>query len=119
MSLYTTGAGIVGTAITIWIGYRYLGRRTMVLIGTAAAAICMAAAALGGTLAPGTQEAAKNFVAWSVIYGILYGGFAPMTTWPISAEVVSSRLRVLTLSIATGVDYIFSCECPGHVRLWP
>ena len=107
--MYTSGAGIAGTALTIWLGYRSLGRRSMVLIGTAAAALSMAGAALGGTIAPGTQEAAKNFVAWSVVYGLLYGGFANMATWIISAEVVSSRLRVHSLALATGIDYIFAC----------
>ena len=110
MQMYTSGAGIAGTALTIWLGYRSLGRRSMVLIGTAAAALSMAGAALGGTIAPGTQEAAKNFVAWSVVYGLLYGGFANMATWIISAEVVSSRLRVHSLALATGIDYIFACK---------
>ena len=115
MQMYTSGAGIVGTALTIWLGYRSFGRRSMVLIGTTAAALCMAGAALGGTIAPGTQEAAKNFVAWSVVYGILYGGFANMATWAISAEVVSSRLRVHSLALATGIDYIFACKS-SHLR---
>jgi hypothetical protein len=75
------------------------------------AIICMFAAALGGTIAPGSAEAAKNFMAWNVIYSVVYGGFAATIAWPVSAEVVSSKLRVLTLSIATGIDYVFACEC--------
>ncbi len=109
MHMYTSAVGILSTAFAIWLSYRALGRRPMVLIGTGGAAVCMMAAALGGTVAPGSQEAAKNFVAWSVIYGVVYGSFAAMVTWPISAEVVSSSLRVHSLALATGVDYFFAC----------
>ncbi len=110
MQLYSIIAMIAGTTFGLYVAFRYLGRRTMMLIGTAAATLTMAGAALGGTIAPGTDAAAKNFVAFSVIYGVIYGGFAVSMSWPISAEVVSSRLRVLSLSIATGVDYFFACE---------
>ena len=56
-------AGIVGTIFAIWCSYQILGRRPMILFGTMGAIICMFAAALGGTIAPGTAEAAKNFMA--------------------------------------------------------
>ncbi|KAK0619122.1 MFS transporter [Immersiella caudata] len=108
MSMYTFAAGIIGTIFAIWCSYQYLGRRPMVLFGTTGAVICMFAAALGGTIAPGSPEASKNFMAWNVIYSVVYGGFAATIAWPISAEVVNSRLRVLTLSVATGIDYIFA-----------
>jgi hypothetical protein len=108
--MYTLSAGIIGTLFAIWCSYRFLGRRPIVLFGTAGAVVCMAAAALGGTVSPGSPAAAKNFMAWNVIYSVVYGGFAATIAWPITAEVVSSRLRVLTLSIATGVDYVLACE---------
>jgi len=110
MSMYTFAAGIVGTIFAIWCSYQVMGRRPMVIFGTAGAVVCMFAAALGGTISPGSPEAAKNFMAWNVIYSVVYGGFAATIAWPISAEVVSSRLRVLTLSVATGIDYIFACK---------
>ncbi|KXX79333.1 General alpha-glucoside permease [Madurella mycetomatis] len=108
MSMYTFAAGIVGTTFAIWCSYRVLGRRAMLLFGTAGAVVCMAAAALGGTVSPGSPQAAKNFMAWNVIYSVVYGGFAATIAWPISAEVVSSKLRVLTLSVATAIDYVFA-----------
>ncbi|KAK3353829.1 general substrate transporter [Lasiosphaeria hispida] len=108
MSMYTFAAGIIGTVFAIWCSYQYLGRRPMVLFGTVGAIISMFAAALGGTIAPGSPGAAKNFMAWNVIYSVVYGGFAATIAWPITAEIPSSRLRVLTLSIAAGVDYILA-----------
>ncbi|KAH8880557.1 MFS transporter [Thozetella sp. PMI_491] len=106
--LYASGAGILATALAIWMGYRAFGRRPLILVGTAGAGIGMMAAAIGGTVAPGTQVSAKNFVAWSIIYMVVYSSTAGMATWPVTAEVVSSRLRVHTLSLATGIDYIFA-----------
>jgi len=108
LSMYTFAAGIVGTIFAIWCSYQYLGRRPMVLIGTVGAAVCMFAAALGGTVSPGSVEAGKNFMAWNIMYSVIYGGFAATIAWPISVEVVSSRLRILTLSIATGIDYVLA-----------
>ncbi|KAK0720972.1 MFS transporter [Lasiosphaeris hirsuta] len=108
MSMYNFAAGVAGTVFAIWCSYQYLGRRPMVLFGTVGAIISMFAAALGGTIAPGSPGAAKNFMAWNVIYSVVYGGFAATIAWPITAEIPSSRLRVLTLSIATGIDYVLA-----------
>ncbi len=110
MSVYNLLAALAGAAVAIFCSHRLLGRRSMILFATGSAVLSMTAAALGGTIAPGTEAAAKNFVAFSVIYNVLYGSFSSAITWPISAEVVSSRLRVLTLSIATSIDYVFACK---------
>jgi hypothetical protein len=54
----------------------------MILFGTGAAVLTMIAAAVGGTFAPaGNQAAAKSFVAFSVIYNVLYGSFS-RCRWP-------------------------------------
>lgn len=108
MSMYSLAIAIVGSVAAILCSHFWLGRRSMILFATTVAVLSMIAAAVGGTVAPNTQAAAKNFVAFSVIYNVLYGSFAAAVTWPISAEVVSSRLRVPTLSIATAIDYIFA-----------
>ncbi|CAK7203834.1 hypothetical protein SEUCBS139899_006583 [Sporothrix eucalyptigena] len=108
MSMYNLSAAIVGAVAAVLCSHFLFGRRTMILFATAAAVLSMMAAAIGGTAAPGSDAAAKNFVAFSVIYNVLYGSFAGSVTWPISAEVVSSRLRVLTLSVATAVDYVLA-----------
>lgn len=109
MSLYSLTAAIVGAVAAVLCSHHLFGRRTMILFATAAAVLTMIAAAVGGTVAaPGNQAAAKSFVAFSVMYNVFYGSFAGAVTWPISAEVVSSRLRVVTLSVATAIDYFFA-----------
>ncbi|KAI1212035.1 general substrate transporter [Annulohypoxylon truncatum] len=101
LAFASVGAGI-------FFAYKVFGRRTMLLIGTGGAVISMLGSALGATIAPETAASAKTFLAFNFFYVVLYGGFAGSMTWPISAEVVNSRLRVVTLSFATGVDYIFA-----------
>ncbi|KAI2615415.1 general substrate transporter [Hypoxylon sp. NC1633] len=108
IGIYSMTVQLVGVGAGLYCAYQVWGRRTMLLIGTGAAAISMAGPALGATIAPETPEAAKAFLAFNFFYVIMYSGFAGSMTWPVSAEVVSSRLRVATLSFATGVDYFFA-----------
>lgn len=111
ISIYSMVVQLVGVVAGLYCAYRVFGRRTMLLIGTGGAVISMVGPALGATIAPDTPEAAKTFLAFLFLYVIVYCGFAGSMTWPISAEVVNSRLRVVTLSFATGVDYFFACKC--------
>lgn len=108
MSMYSFAAGVAGTIFAIWCSYKVFGRRSMILFGTAGAVVCMFAPALAGTIAPGTPDAATVFMGFNIIFSVVYGGFAATIAWPISAEVVSSKLRVLTLSVATAIDYVLA-----------
>ncbi|KAI1445449.1 general substrate transporter [Annulohypoxylon stygium] len=108
IGIYMMIIGFVSVGIGLYFAYKVFGRRTMLLIGTGGAVISMLGAAIGATIAPDTPASAKTFLAFNFFYTIVYGGFAASMTWPISAEVVNSRLRVVTLSFATGVDYIFA-----------
>lgn len=111
IGIYSMTVQLVGVGAGLYCAYKVWGRRTMLLVGTGAAAISMVGPALGATIAPDTPEAAKTFLAFNFFYIIMYSGFAGSMTWPVSAEVVSSRLRVVTLSFATAVDYFFACKC--------
>ncbi|KAI1399230.1 general substrate transporter [Hypoxylon fuscum] len=108
IGIYSMTVQLVGVGAGLYCAYKVWGRRTMLLVGTGAAAISMVGPALGATIAPDTPEAAKTFLAFNFFYIIMYSGFAGSMTWPVSAEVVSSRLRVVTLSFATAVDYFFA-----------
>ncbi|KAI1472195.1 general substrate transporter [Daldinia caldariorum] len=108
VSVYSMVVQLVGVTTGLYCAYRVWGRRTMLLIGTGSAVIAMVGPAIAATIAPGTAEAAKTFLALNFFYVITYSGFAGSMTWPVSAEVVNSRLRVVTLSFATGVDYVFA-----------
>ncbi|KAI0376945.1 general substrate transporter [Hypomontagnella monticulosa] len=108
INIYAMVVQLVGVVAGLYCAYKIWGRRTMLLVGTGASIISMVGPALGATIAPDTTEAAKAFLAFNFFYVITYSGWAGSMTWPVSAEVVNSRLRVVTLSFATGVDYVFA-----------
>lgn len=51
-----------------------------------------------------------------VLYGFFYNGFSGTLSWPIATEVVSSRLRVITIGVGTGINYFFNCK-RSHIAL--
>ena len=102
--------GFVGVAICIVLAQKVLGRRPMMLIGHSTAALFMMGIALAGTIAPNAIPAGKAVVACAMLYYAVYNGFSGALSWPIASELVSSRLRVLTIGTGTGVNYIFACR---------
>lgn len=82
----------------------------MMLIGTGAAAICMFVVALAFTVSPKGRVAGQALVAFLFLYSFFYSGFSAAISWPIAGELVSSRLRILTFSIGTAINYVFSCK---------
>lgn len=109
-SVYATLATLGGTGVGMYLTYKHLGRRAMMMTGTACAGLCMFAAALAYTIQPGTATTGKVIAAFSIIYMCLYNGFSGTLSWALASELPSSRLRVLTVSFATGVNYFFACK---------
>jgi hypothetical protein len=90
--------------------YKVMGRRSMMLFGSAAASVTMLLGAIVWTANPGTPESGKAVIALTILYLFLYNGFSGILSWPLSVEIVSSRLRVITFSLGTGINYFCSCE---------
>ncbi|KAK0636373.1 MFS transporter [Bombardia bombarda] len=107
-SVYYQLAGMVGTMGGMYLTYKVLGRRTMMLTGTAAASLCMFGAALADTIKPGSPESGKAIVAFIIIYHFLQIGFAGTLSYPLSGEIPSSRLRVQTLAFSTAINQFFA-----------
>lgn len=80
------------------------------LTGSALSGLCMMGAALADTIKPKSSESSKAIAAFSVLFMFVTMGFSNSLSWPLSGEIPSSRLRVVTLSFATGVNYFFSCK---------
>jgi hypothetical protein len=81
------------------------------LFGSAMASLCMLAIGIANTVAGNSPPAGRAIVAFMVLYGFFYNGFSGTLSWPIATEVVSSRLRVITIGVGTGINYFFNCEC--------
>ncbi|KAM7203025.1 General substrate transporter [Rhypophila sp. PSN 637] len=105
MSVFFQLAAILGTAMGMYLMYKHMGRRSMMLTGSALSGLCMMGSALADTIKPKSVESSKAIAGFSIAYIFLSMGFSNGLSWPLSAEIPSSRLRVLTLSFATGVNY--------------
>ncbi len=121
-SIYTTTSTFGGTLVGMFLIYRVFGRRSMMLIGTTLSVLFFLGVAIPYTVAPGTPAAGSAIIAFCILYAICYNCFSGTMSWPLANEVVSSRLRVVTFSLATGVNYFFSCKStlvakPGHFWL--
>ncbi len=113
-TIESTGASFVGTLVGMYLMYKIFGRRFMMLFGTALSAVFFLGVAVAYNVAPGTKAAGNAIVAFCILFGACYNGFAGTISWPLANEVVSSRLRVVTFSLATGINYFFSCEPVPH-----
>lgn len=110
MSIFFVLSGLLGTMVGMYLMYKHLGRRAMMLTGCALSGLCMMGSALADTIRPKSPESSRAIAGFSIAYMFVTMGFANSLSWPLSAEIPSSRLRVVTLSFATGVNYFFSCE---------
>jgi len=110
ISILTTFTSFVGVVLGMYVAYDMLGRRPIMLFGTGGSVVLFLAVAIAYNIAPGTQEAAKAIIAFFILYAFFCAGFSSNLTWPLANELVSSRLRVITFSFATGINYFFSCK---------
>ncbi|PKS13154.1 hypothetical protein jhhlp_000496 [Lomentospora prolificans] len=101
-------SSFVGVCCAIFLTQKVLGRRPMILIGHSTAALFMLGIAIAHTVAPESEQAGKAIVACALLYYGFYNGFSGALSWPISTELVSSRLRVLTIGTGTAVNYVFA-----------
>ncbi|KEF60892.1 uncharacterized protein A1O9_02456 [Exophiala aquamarina CBS 119918] len=100
--------GLVGVAIGIYLSYKKLGRRSMMLIGHSTSAVFMAGMGIAQSVAPGTKAAGKAIVGCALCYHFFYNGFSGAQSYPVANEVVSSRLRVISVGTATAINMVFA-----------
>ncbi|KAL2428997.1 hypothetical protein ABEF95_011292 [Exophiala dermatitidis] len=60
------------------------------------------------TVVPKEKPTGKAIVACTLLWGFFYNGFFGSLSWPIADELVSSRLRVISIGIGTAINYFFS-----------
>lgn len=107
-SILSTLMGFIGVLCGMFLMQKAFGRRSMLLIGSGACGCCMLAIAVAYTVAPQSKEAGRALVGFALMFNFFYNGFVGTISWPIAGELVSSRLRVLTMGLSTGVNYFFN-----------
>lgn len=109
-SIYNKVANLVGTAIGMYFCLKWMGRRSMMMTGHFLPALFMLGIAVAFTVAPNSEAAGKALVACALGYCFFYNGFSGTLSWPLLNEIVSSRLRVITIGLGTAITYVFNCE---------
>ncbi|KAI0477215.1 MFS transporter [Xylariaceae sp. FL0804] len=108
ISIWFQLGSLAGTLLGLYCMFHLFGRRTMLLIGSAACGTIMLVIGIVYTLGHHTTSSGKVIVAFSVMFPVFFNGFQGTISFPISAEIVSSRMRVVTIAFATSVNYFAS-----------
>lgn len=107
-SILGTVLGFAGALVGMFLTLKVFGRRSMMMIGAAGCGCSMLAIAVAYTVAPGSIHAGRALLGFALMFYFFYNGFIGTVSWPVAGEVVSSRLRVSTISLGTGLNYFFN-----------
>ncbi|KAF2689657.1 MFS transporter [Lentithecium fluviatile CBS 122367] len=100
--------GLLGVLLSIVLNYRTIGRRFSMLLGHGGSVVFMLGMGIAASISGSSKEAGKAIVACALCWFFVYNGFSGAVSWPIANEVVSSRLRVATIGMGTGINYVFA-----------
>lgn len=103
--------GLVGVALGMYLSYKWLGRRTMMLIGHGTSAAFFFGMGIAESVAPGSKAAGQAIVGCALCYHFFYNGFSGAQSYPVANELVSSRLRVISVGTGTAINMVFACMC--------
>ncbi|KAE9374674.1 general substrate transporter [Stipitochalara longipes BDJ] len=104
MSVMITCIGLIGCLFSI--GFtRYIDRRTVIIIGCGACALCQLFMAVVWTVHPGSKVAGKCVVAFISLFTFFYVAYSP-TAWLVGGEIPSNQLRPFTYGMATALNFV-------------
>jgi hypothetical protein len=94
--------------IAMYPSLRYMGRRTMLLLGAGAQVVCLFAFAIVDTAAPDSDAAAKSLVAFTCLFGFFFTWSWGPVGWIVASKIPSNMLRSRTLALATAINWTMS-----------
>lgn len=109
-SIMNTCLGLVGVNFGIYLMRHVVGRRTILTMGAAIQGLCMLGLAIGtGSVNPVGSEAGRNcLIAFFALYLFSYNAFVGDASYPVSTELVSTRLRSWSVGSAISLGYFFA-----------
>lgn len=109
-SIMNTCLGLVGVNFGIYLMRHVVGRRTILTMGAAIQGLCMLGMAIGaGSVNPVGSEAGRNcLIAFFALYMFSYNAFVGDASYPVSTELVSTRLRSWSVGSAISLGYFFA-----------
>lgn len=109
-SVMNTCVGLVGVNVGILLMRHVCGRRSILWVGATLQGFCMLGLAVGaGTVNPiGSSRGNNCVVAFLALYQFCYNAFVGVASYPVSTELVSTRLRSWTVGSAISIGYFFA-----------
>ncbi|KAK5257051.1 hypothetical protein LTR40_009824, partial [Exophiala xenobiotica] len=103
-SILVTCTGLIGVLVSFFF-VRLIDRRTVLLVGISACAICQLVPAVAWTKDPGTESTGKVVVAFIALFTFFYVAYAPYA-WLLGGEYVNNQLRAFTFGLATAMNFL-------------
>lgn len=110
-AIMNTCVGLLGVNVGIVLMRHVCGRRTILALGALLQGFCMLGLAIGagGQVTPVGSTTANNCViAFLALYQFCYNAFVGVASYPVSTELVSTRLRSWTVGSAISLGYFFA-----------
>ncbi|KUJ16685.1 general substrate transporter, partial [Mollisia scopiformis] len=104
MSILITTLGLLGCLLSLTFT-RSLNRRTILIVGCSACALCQLLMAVVWTVRPGSEVAGKCVVAFIALFTFFYVAYSP-TAWLIGGELPNNHLRPFTFGLATALNFV-------------
>ncbi|CAK7236758.1 hypothetical protein SCUCBS95973_009719 [Sporothrix curviconia] len=107
-SIVNTCIGLVGVNVGIYAMRHVVGRRGILMTGAIFQGCCMLGMAVAATVADGTIAARNCLIAFVALYQFAYNAFVGDASYPVSTELVSTRLRSWTVGSAISLGYFLA-----------
>jgi hypothetical protein len=99
--------GLMGVFVSIALSYRTIGRRFSMLLGHGGSTIFMIIMGIAASVPNDKSNASgKTVLACALLWFFVYNGFSGAVSYPVANELVSSRLRVITIGFGIGLNYV-------------
>ncbi|KAI1340586.1 MFS transporter [Xylariaceae sp. FL0016] len=103
-SLMITCMGLLGGLFSICF-VRYLGRRTIILVGVSACGLAQLAQAVAWSVKPGSEAAGQVVITFIALFTFFYVAYAPFA-WLLGGEYPNSALRGYCFGFATALNFV-------------
>lgn len=109
-AILNTCLGLVGVNLGIFLMRHVVGRRMILVIGSALQGAWMLGMAIGaGSVnTVGSEAGNRAVIAFMALYMFTYNAFVGDASYPVSTELVSTRLRSWTVGSAISLGYFFA-----------
>lgn len=104
----TSVVGFVGVIAGLYAQHHWFGRRSILMFGSAAMAICQLVPAVAATASNDMAMRARLLTAFIALTKMFFYIGIGSVCYPVATELVSTRLRAWTVGSATALNYVLA-----------